>query len=287
MVSLSTDGVPAQERLGWWQCLMESDVIPVALSSDRAGDFAGRARMVELPGARVAEFSLTTLTARRTPAQIRRLDPEQYFLVLVRGAPIQVEQSRRTAHLSAGGLALYSTSDPIVADFLDRDRRHQVVLMLLPQAGLPLPATRLNRLLGTPLTTRSPAGALLGLDAEGLLPVETREHVLLARADAFIDHNLGDPGLDPAAIAAHLHISVRTLHHAFRARPRTVAATIRRRRLERCREDLTDPRQHRRTIGDIALRRGFRHPADLSRAFRAVYGVTPGELRAASAPPAR
>ncbi|WP_051826827.1 helix-turn-helix domain-containing protein [Kitasatospora aureofaciens] len=316
VVSLSTDAVPARDRLDWWRCMMESDVMPVELRNEHTSDFAGKARMAELPGMRVAEFSFTPLTATRTPTQIRRLDPEQYLLILVQGSPIQLEQSRSTVHLTSGSLALCSTSYPMAADFFSRDhRRHRVALMVLPRTSLPLPGDRMNRLLGASLATRSPAGWLLGqflsgflssvghggpaelrrtgaigvdlaaaylaglLDADDLLPVETREQVLLARVDAFIDHNLADPELDPAAIAAHHHISVRTLHQVFRSRPETVGATIRRRRLERCRADLTDPSQRHRTIGAIAIRWGFRHPADLSRAFRSAYGVPPSKLR--------
>ncbi|MFF9019764.1 helix-turn-helix domain-containing protein [Streptomyces eurythermus] len=65
----------------------------------------------------------------------------------------------------------------------------------------------------------------------------------------------------------------------FRQQGETVAASIRRRRLERCRADLTDPRVRQRPISAAAARWGFLRPADFSRAFRAAYGVTPGELR--------
>ncbi|MFE2282429.1 helix-turn-helix transcriptional regulator [Streptomyces sp. NPDC059454] len=94
-----------------------------------------------------------------------------------------------------------------------------------------------------------------------------------------ITHNLSDPDLSPAAIAAHHHISVRLLHALFEQETETVGATIRRRRLERTRTDLADPRLRHRTIGEIALRWGFRHPADFSRTFRRAYGIPPSDFR--------
>ncbi|WP_372482407.1 helix-turn-helix transcriptional regulator [Streptomyces bambusae] len=103
--------------------------------------------------------------------------------------------------------------------------------------------------------------------------------VLLTRISAYIDRHLGDPDLGPAAIAAHHHLSVRALHLLFRGAPDTVAATIRRRRLEHCRADLADPAMSHRTIGETALRWGFRHQADFSRAFRRAYGTAPREIR--------
>jgi AraC-like DNA-binding protein len=296
--------------------MMESDVMSVALTSEQEDGFRGRVNAVDLPGTRVATFSFSPLSARRGPAQIRRHDPENYFLFLVRGGTIQLEQSRNVACLTPGCMAVFDTSHPLVADFPREDgRRHRVTLMQLPRTSLPLPFDKMDQLLSRSLVARSPAGVLLGhflsgfqdsaahgglaelhrmgsigvdlaaaffaglLDVGDALPVETREQVLLVRVNAFIERNLGDPELRPAAIAAYHHISVRTLHQLFRTHPETVSATIRRRRLERCRTDLVDPRLRHRTIGDTALRWGFRHPADFSRAFRAAYGTSPSDFR--------
>ncbi|MGA6159447.1 helix-turn-helix domain-containing protein [Stenotrophomonas sp. NPDC087984] len=316
LVSMSTDGVPPQDRLEWWRHMMESDVISTTLRSDQANRFRGRVRAVDLPDTRVAAFTFSPLSARREPVHIRRHDPESYFLFLVQGSPVRLEQSRTISCLTSGCMAVFDTSHPLVADFPSQNgRRQRITLMQLPRTSLPLPSDKIDQLLSRPLDTRSPAGVLLGhllssfLDSvthgspaevhrmgtigvdlaaaffAGLLkvgdslPVETREHVLLVRINAFIDHNLGDPELRPATVAAHHHISVRTLHLLFRTQPETVSATIRRRRLERCRTDLTDPRLRHRTIGEIAIRWGFRHPADFSRAFRAAYGTAPSDLR--------
>ncbi|WP_406354510.1 helix-turn-helix domain-containing protein [Streptomyces sp. NBC_01635] len=57
-----------------------------------------------------------------------------------------------------------------------------------------------------------------------------------------------------------------------------MGATIRR-RLKRCRADLTDPGLRRASIGEIAARWGFRPPADFSRAFRNAHGIPPSEAR--------
>ncbi|WBB82533.1 helix-turn-helix domain-containing protein [Micromonospora sp. WMMD882] len=78
--------------------------------------------------------------------------------------------------------------------------------------------------------------------------------------------------------AAHA-VSPRYLHGLFEQQGLTVAGWIRRSRLERCRHDLADPRQRRRTVQAIAARWGFTSDAHFSRLFRAAYGVTPGEYR--------
>jgi AraC-like DNA-binding protein len=117
------------------------------------------------------------------------------------------------------------------------------------------------------------------VDAEDQLGPETRRQALLARIEAFIEHNLGDPDLTPTVIAAHHHISLGYLHRLFQPRELTVAAWIRRQRLERARADLADLRLRARPLHAIAAQWGFRHAADFSRAFRAAHGLPPGDYR--------
>ncbi|MFJ8745915.1 helix-turn-helix domain-containing protein [Embleya sp. NPDC127516] len=311
---VSSDGVPAPDRFGWWAEMVGRQVMPVSIRSAHSARFSGAAQAVEAPHTQVTAFGFSPMTARRSAVQIRRHDPECYYLVLVRGTPIRLEQSRRTACLEAGGMTLFSTSHPLDCDFTDAGRRTRLTLMRLPRGTLPLAGGRADRLLGEPVCTRTGPASLLAsylaqlpraargsspghlarlgaigvdlastvlaavLDAHGTLPAATRKAALLARVRVFIDHHLADPALRPAAIAAHHHISVRALHELFRDEPESVASTIRRRRLERCHADLADPALRHRTIGETAVRWGLR-PGDLSRAFRALYDTTPQEVR--------
>ncbi|MER6527326.1 helix-turn-helix domain-containing protein [Streptomyces sp. NPDC001508] len=316
VVAVDTDDILAPDRFGWWNDMVGDEVMPVAIQSPHANRFRGRVESVGLPRSQVAAFDFSPLTARRSPAHIRRQDPEDYFLLLVRESAIRLEQARNVACLGPGDMALFSSSQPLTCDFLDRGGPVRLTLLRLTRALLPLADRRADRMLAEPLPHKSGSGALLGpyltslsaaartsgpaelarlgsigvdlavsllsarLGDQGLPPVETHRTALLARISAFIDHHLTDPALGPAAIAAHHHVSVRTLHQLFQGEPESVAATIRRRRLERCRADLTEPCLRHRTIGETALRWGFRHPADFSRAFRRAYGLSPSEVRA-------
>ncbi|CAL9334193.1 helix-turn-helix domain-containing protein [Streptomyces sp. enrichment culture] len=324
VMSVSTDGVPAADRFGWWADMVSDEVMPVTIRSAHAARFRGGVEAVGMPHSQVAAFSFSPMTARRSPVQIRRRDPQEYFLVLVHGSPIRLEQARGVACLGAGDMALFSTSAPLVCDFPDQGRQIRLTLLRLPRTALPLAGGRADRLLAEPLH-RGGAGSagLLGsylrglpaaartcgpaelarlgqigadlaatvlagrLGAEETLPAETRKAVLHARIRSFIEHHLGDPGLHPAAIAAHHHISVRSLHLLFRRDQETVGAMIRRMRLERCHADLADPALDHRTIAATAARWGFRDPADFSRAFRRAYGVSPSEVRAQARAQAR
>jgi AraC-like DNA-binding protein len=118
------------------------------------------------------------------------------------------------------------------------------------------------------------------LDRVAAVPAESRQQAMTARIQAFIDRHLGDPGLSPGMIAAAHHISIRALHKLYEAQEQTVTASIRRRRLERCRRDLLDPALPDRPAGAVGARWGFPDAAAFSRAFRAAYGLPPGEYRA-------
>ncbi|PYC79541.1 hypothetical protein C7C46_14400 [Streptomyces tateyamensis] len=101
------------------------------------------------------------------------------------------------------------------------------------------------------------------------------------RPAAFIQRNLHDPELSPSAIAGAHHISVSYLHRLFtqESQGETVAAWIRRQRLEKARRDLADPALCTLPVHAVAARWGIPRAADFSRGFRAAYGLSPTEHR--------
>jgi AraC family transcriptional activator of tynA and feaB len=103
---------------------------------------------------------------------------------------------------------------------------------------------------------------------------------LRSRIQKFIDDHLPDPGLRPAEIAAAADISTRHLHRLFSKSGSTLGDCIRERRLEQCRNDLTNPGLSRKTITEIAFSWGFSDSAHFSRAFRKQFGSCPRNFRA-------
>jgi AraC-like DNA-binding protein len=83
------------------------------------------------------------------------------------------------------------------------------------------------------------------------------------------------PDLTPGRIATAHNISLSHLHRLFKAEDETVAAHIRRKRLEGPHTDLADPRLATTPVHVIAARWGFPRPADFTRAFRTAYGLPP------------
>jgi len=102
---------------------------------------------------------------------------------------------------------------------------------------------------------------------------------LIIQAKAYIEGNLADPDLSPTTVAAVHHVSVRHLQKLFEGQALTVSGWIRERRLEHARRDLANPDQDGVSITVIADRWGFADSAHFSRAFRAVYGLSPRDYR--------
>ncbi|MBF6071703.1 helix-turn-helix domain-containing protein [Nocardia farcinica] len=121
--------------------------------------------------------------------------------------------------------------------------------------------------------------ALQQTAAQQAPPVDTSRQSLLQRVKAYIEARLDEPELAPAEIARANHISLRYLQKIFEAEGTTVSDWVRRRRLERCRIELIDPRHDSAPIGAIAARWGFIDSSYFSRIFKATYGATPREFR--------
>ncbi len=313
---VSSGMLPETERFDWFSETVTREVMPVALSSERPADFQAEAAVLDLGDLRIARFGFSPVRSRRTPALIRRGDPEQYQLGLIRRGATSMAQLSNDCRVRAGDFVFWDTSRPSDAAILAEAGPVQLTMLQLPRHVLPLRTQRLDRLLASRIAGDRGLAVVLAsfiealeahgdvcapaelrrlgsvavdlvaaclaqnLDAEEQLPAEVRAQALVQRIHLFIEHNLGDPELAPAAVAARHNLSVRSLHQLFQGQDETVHARIRRRRLERCREDLARPDLLAHPVRVIAARWGFSGPTVFSRAFRETYGLSPTEFRA-------
>ncbi len=101
----------------------------------------------------------------------------------------------------------------------------------------------------------------------------------IAHVQNFILARLPDPTLTPSSVAASYGISTRHLHRIFNRLGTSVGEWIRLRRLEKCRDDLSDQRFAGHGIIQIAFHWGFNDASHFSRAFKAQFGLSPREFR--------
>jgi AraC-like DNA-binding protein len=132
-------------------------------------------------------------------------------------------------------------------------------------------------LLADSLCNLTALAAADGIPARRLEPELQLEALL-----AFCRQRLHDPELSPQQAADHLGISIRTLHSRFRQIGQTFGRFVLENRLEACGTALRDPTQRLLNISDIAYRWGFSDLSYFSKAFRAHFGMAPGEWRSGS-----
>ena len=315
---ISTDEVPAAERLEFVRALTAMTWVPMECRADQhPTGYWAEFRASGLGAMQVVVLDVMPITVRRTPALISQQDPDMLKMLLVCGdSPWVVDQGGQQALLSRAEFALYDTRRPYeVSCGVGQDRPTRALTFMFEPSLLPLSRSRLRDL----LAVRFPATAGLGdLTAQFLLQLagnvdayspaeaarlstaalevlatrlareldlgawgtpEVRRHALLTTVQGFINQYLGDAWLAPATIAAAHHMSLRSLHQLFHDEGLTVGGWIRQRRLEACRRDLADPVLVSRPVAAIAARWGFSSAADFSRAFRAAHGMPPAEYR--------
>jgi len=100
----------------------------------------------------------------------------------------------------------------------------------------------------------------------------------ITQAKHFIEAQLGNPELTVEGIATSLGVSSRYLRALFHGLEK-ISHYILRRRLEESANQLANALHQTSSITSIAFRCGFNSTAHFSRAFKALYGITPRDYR--------
>jgi AraC-like DNA-binding protein len=313
---LRAGDVPARDQLDYWhqvvmgKCGVHQVRMPDGL--DPTDELRlGAAGMVRIDELRAAK----TFRADRTARHIRQdADRDLCKLHVVAQGRVAVRQDGREAVLTPGDFVLVDNEEPVSKVMASV----RFVTLAFPKALLPLgrdavaklkglrfdgndglgalTSSFVRQLVGRLGTWDGTEGARLGttlldlltvalgtrLDRDDAGPADGRHGALLARIHGYIEENLADPRLSPTTVAAANSVSVRYLHRLFETQETTVAAWIRRRRLERCRRDLADPSRRTVPVSTIAAQWGLTNPTHFGRQFRSEYGVLPTEYRAAA-----
>nr|WP_225811170.1 helix-turn-helix domain-containing protein [Streptomyces spinosus] len=305
---LTTDTVPDQEKVAYWNDAVSRALVPVTVAPRDSRRFDGRIASDCLGYLRVSRMEADAGRVSRTPALIER-SPEALVAVglLVSGTATFLQDGRR-AEMGGGDLVFYDTARPFSFTYPERFATH---VFQLPRHVLGVSDGDIKRVTGTAIGTAHGLGSVLRpflatlADAAPSYPAavghrlaghvvdlfatlitdqtlrdpdDGRDHLVLS-VRAHIDRKLGDPSLSPESIARAHHISVRYLHRLFEGEGITVSRLIQQRRLEACGRELARRGRVTPTVSAVARRWGFVNPAHFSRAFRAAYGLSPREWR--------
>ena len=299
-----------------WQSLVSDSFVPLDTEPQRRGGFTGRISARDYDSVVMSQINADPHAVLRTPGLISRTRSDGHggtancFKVSLQldGHGLLIQDGREMT-LAPGTLAIYDTSRPYTLSF---DSDFSSYVMMYPQSRVNLPVAAVGQLTATPIGADHQLGAVVAQvisQAGAMLPTLNRttgvrlagnvvDLLTTVMADEltaaggvderqrmwdeitdFIDAHLSDPQLSPSTIAAAHFISVRTLHQVFEGSGETVAGEIRRRRIDRCRTDLADPRQRQTPVAAIGARWGLSDPAHFSRLFRSVVGQPPAGFR--------
>lgn len=242
---------------------------------------------------------------------VQRLD--QITVSVVSGGGRRVETLGGAIDVAAGDVLVGDMMQPMTSNplggalgdvtlWIGRDRLHHTVVEDLRLHGTVLPAgSPSGRLVGgclaqlaasaPQMTTRTMDHLVAGVTAliGDVLELAASERGGSAAAPfasfftiaAYINRNLASPRLDADLLAASFGLSRSALYRLFE-HVGGVAGFIRRRRLQKVHQEITTPAFADRGIAEIARRWSFRDIGAFGRAFRAVYGAGPSEVRDAA-----
>lgn len=313
-VLISTDRVPPDARLAFWQTRVANLLTHLECSSAFDESFSGSITAHLSSPVNLIEIVAASHAIARAKPKISQIGEEQIFVCIQVTGEAIVEQDNRRGILRPGDMTLLDTSKTFRAEF--PEAKSQLVLQI-PRTLVRKQIGAIEHLTATIVTTDNPLGAMtknfvsslaqnfesFSTDVAQRLTEQAIDMAMMAfmsrpddkpsgatgntvtrsmlayRGRAFIETNLRDHSLTPADVAGHLGISKRYLSSVFASDGQSVERYIWERRLARCARDLEDRGQLNRAIGDIASSWGFNNLTHFSQAFKAAFGKTPREFR--------
>ncbi|MBA4865291.1 helix-turn-helix domain-containing protein [Streptomyces sp. PSKA54] len=311
-ITTPNDGTTTR-RLESWREAVSQNLVPLEVLPRECADFRASLQSAQIGPVQMSAITAEPHTVARTRRHIGSDAPDFFQVTLQLTGNGVLTQRDRQARLGPGELVIYDTRHPFTYDL---DQPHSGLVVMFPRPMLQLTERDLARVTATPVSCHDGLGLVvrpflyelarqvehlesrgtsrLADNVVGLIGTMLAEHVgadraagddgpglLTQRILVYMEQRLADPGLSPEGIAAAHRISRRYLYKLLAEEGYTVSGWIREHRLARCRRDLADPSMDHLPVGVIGGRWGFADPAHFSHAFKAAYGMSPREARAA------
>jgi AraC-like DNA-binding protein len=309
LLDVTTDGVPAHDRLSFWREQVLRRLEPTkALAEDRP--FRAGVRRITAPGVELLDCTSDAVHVVRTAAHCRRDECDDISIDLMlhwTAASIEHGGERR---LRSGDLCIVDYTQPLQAAVPARHRAIGIILTrrvvqealgndLIGLMGRCLPMHGIGGLLRSHMLASldeapslSSAQRVLALRAATDMALAALQAEKKAMADgeqfalgfyqaarALINRDCGDIDLTPEAVARELGCSRASLYRLFAARGESVAAVIWATRLDHVQRLLRSRSHAHLLIAEIAFRCGFADQATFNRMFKRRYGTTPRDAR--------
>ena len=310
IASWSTTDVEPRRRFEYWNDVVAKAVCGVNVAQPSGQEFDATISTRRLNDAAFTSFHSPAHEIDRTARDISRDSGDAYLLSLQLGGIARLKQGGREIVLKPGELGMVDGGRPFSVTLSEDVRRmvailprrmvHRYAPMRRDLNALPIGETEpsVDLLREYVLRLANPAfavddavaevlgenlcallGVVVGHQAGGLADAHPQRDLQLEALLAYIRRNCSDPDLSPSAAAAHLRVSVRTVHKLMERTERSFGEWLLDERLHRCVRMLQDPTQVRRKISDIAWTCGFNDLSHFNNVFRSRLDATPSDLR--------
>lgn len=305
----TADEKPNNSFRRWRETVFER-IVPVELTPTSEQPFQGVLEAAEVGPLLITRITQSAIITEATPTTIRRHGKQDTLNVAIalRGQVFSAQDDRTSIQhpgdivvLDRRPTTMVSEADTqtlfieLPRESLERalgsTRRYTALTIGADQPGTSLVTgffSELVRTYGRLTPEMSTRMATIGVDlivasiAERLArepPKNLQATLIVQRASAYIEDNLGDPDLNPTSLAAAIGVSLRYLQALFHEYDRNISDWIWRRRLEVAAQRLSDPGFAHVAIGALAYGCGFGNQSHFNRRFKDRYGLSPGNYR--------
>lgn len=307
LTSASTDLVRPDERQAFWTEAICRSFANVETRPLGSASVSGHFEFIEIGKAKLVRFDSSPQCYSRNSRLVSRAGSDDFMFDFQTCGRSLLTQGAREGTIGPGFGVLYDARRPFEDRLDGPGRRAEVLIVTVPAAPLLEAFRDAEQFCATPVPlsgamARSIAqfvraaiarpdmlarrGEIDIIDYVATLLRQARGHPhalgrasLFALIDIHLQRNLAE-AISPAALAVAFGISERTLHRVFADRDTTFERHCLRRRVERFRELLIEPRLFDVQITTLALQCGFADAAHASRTFKHVFGSTPRDCRA-------
>lgn len=306
----STDDVLPRDRFDCWHDVLCRQIVPHESVPESRTTFAANVDAAVLSDLALVSFDTGSITCAYEKHHIGPMADELLLVRQTKGSMI-LRQNDRSVSLTAGEMTLV---DARVVYSCRLSADSTVLVAKYPRRSLVQRVGKLDRFIARKLTADSGESGLLS-DYLRILPAHTESlgasapqvsnqlldliavavwkagggedvpHVGSSRAilarqlRAAIERNLSDHTVTAEALAKRVGISLRYANAILSDDNTSVGRLLQARRLEHCRDALTDPLKLHRSISDIAYSFGFTDMTHFGRRFRQAFGLLPSDFR--------
>jgi AraC family transcriptional activator of tynA and feaB len=309
--SWSTKDVEPRHSASYWREVISEAVLGGSINDIPGAGFSGSISARKLRDLAFASFDSSAHEIVRDRRDIARDNGGAFLLSLQLGGSACLRQGERDVIIQPGQMGLVDGARPFIVSFSGQVKRMVAVLprelirryaplLTTCRSAVPIVETEpcadllreyILRLANPAFEVSESTAEVLSENLCSLLGVVAANQAGLAAAApterqlrleallAYMRRHSSDPELTPLQAAAHLKVSVRSVHKLMQETGRSFCAWLLDERIGQCIRAMRNPAFSQKRISEIAWSCGFSDVSYFNSVFKSRVGMTPSEMR--------